>query len=757
MVPPALKGTYGRYKQDTDYIAAWLCSRAEGLGFSAVGKPAASSSVEGKARTQAKPKYLISKKGWITFAEYIATKAAPVPSKFKTTIDRTIDVRSNFGSKLEENGEVISEEDDDKHQNFVGVLRKVREILTPFMRLDDADPIAYEANKAQDDMAIYEAEPEASSEDAIFALMVTIEDMDKVRTHVQWIWSNYKTGIFDLAAAAIATNTAIELVKNTMEDILPLLKKHGGIGHMLEMFYVLQCEQRGWKEKDLMMAGKDDFNYATYNIANDTYFMAYQLLQGFAAILQSDQLPLYKPGSFGCYDPASDRSRKTRRQKFEDDRALLTPFLSELMIIIHHVDGWPVEDEFLRGMKELDETKEVPFYLVFAAQVFLDITYELGGAIQRPFTNLIDHISFIHEDLESYFEIQAELKIENRPVSNDYLMRDLQYSIDQICEDLPHTAQIEIYRRGNIEAPNTESHRIFRLSPIVSGLMLYYFRYRYREAGLAAAHAWKSIQSCEYLYSVLRREKLLRGTWTDMDVLRTCVEEESFYRDAALASKEGPCVLEGSPVLTMFKARYVDNGSDIEITPEYLGRIIELSMFEKEGSKENGTLMMGQIEDPEKLKEKKKLRQQQDNRRSYKATEGYIYPEQLIESLVFALSNESFEFSFPYLCMHRWCWWVLSDALLEQPYNPTYLERESQLPFVVGWVRKAADGTQSRASDRQLLLKAAETLNEFIQSEAADFITTKVLEQRLGKPVQFRFEDNHKDENEASDRVRYGP
>ncbi|KAI0161816.1 hypothetical protein GGR52DRAFT_141741 [Hypoxylon sp. FL1284] len=140
---------------------------------------------------------------------------------------------------------------------------------------------------------------------------------------------------------------------------------------------------------------------------------------------------------------------------------------------------------------------------------------------------------------------------------------------------LVFAVQVEAYRRNNLEMPSLESHRIFRLSPIVSGLMLFYFRYQYRGAGLAVANAWGSIQYCEYLYGILHREKPLRDTWLDMVVLRTCVEEESIYGNTDLVSKEGPRVLDGPPVSSMFKVRYVDNSSEVEVTPKFVHRIVE--------------------------------------------------------------------------------------------------------------------------------------------------------------------------------------
>lgn len=525
------------------------------------------------------------------------------------------------------------------------VLKKVREVLKPFTLPNDegqtssaaaaasnlsnqfAGLAVYEPSqefldapdierpaKTQDDDVIYEAESLSSLEEAIFALTALINDMNRVRAHIQWVWSNYKLGAFDVAAAAITTNTAIDLVRNMMVDILPLLKKHGGVGIMLERFHVIQCMLKGWKEKDIVVAGKDNFNYKTYDIANGTCFMAYRLLEAFADVLDPGYLPLYKEGMFGYYNPASDRSRKTGKEKFEDDRALLMPFFTELITAIRMVKHWPVKDEFLRGMEELNRTKEIPFYLVFATQIFLDITYELGEDIQRPFRTLFNHTRTMETDVKLHFDFHAGMKLNNWPASNDRGLHDIQHSIKWIGEDPLRAVQEKIYRREGILPSDAESHRLFRMSPIISGLMLYHFRIRYHEVGLAVANAWGSIQYCEHLYNALHHEKLIKDRWPDMDLVYANLGEDSFYvggeapnmpddylkkfslqmgtsaaamvktrrKNTRLASKTGPRGLkEASPVQSMFKARYLDNSDRVDLTPEHVDQIIELSLFEK--------------------------------------------------------------------------------------------------------------------------------------------------------------------------------
>ncbi|KAI0469205.1 hypothetical protein F4859DRAFT_505520 [Xylaria cf. heliscus] len=838
MVLSALSSTYQLYKQDTDSVAAWLASTAKSLGFSsdsssattcapAGGKVGGGGRLKGKARTQAKkkaaskqppppkvPKYIINIRDFVPLAEYVAGKATSVPDTVRTTIDRVIAARASFGTKLEEHGKVLSELSDAKHQHFIGVLEKVREVLTPFMPTPvptqnastdekmsnrfaglavyepsqeflDA-PVPERPVKTGDDDAIYEAETETTFEHAIFALTNVINDMNRVRAHIRWIWSNYKAGVFELTAAAIATNTAIDLVRNMMEDILPLLNSHGGLGAMLRTFHTLQCLIKGWTIDSIFVEDQDNLNYDTYDVGYGTYLATYRLLEAFADVLEPDQLPLYKEGMFGWYDPASDRSKKTGLEKFKDDKALLMSFFTEQMTVLIGVKGWPVKDEFLRGLEELSKTGEVPFYAVFAAQVFLDITYELGEDIQTPFKTMVSHTTFMDNDIKLHFEFHAKLKINTWPATNDVMVRELQHDIQLIGKDPLRSFQAKMYQDHGIPMPNIESHRLFRMSPVVSGLILYHYRSRYRQTGLAVADVWGSIQYCEHLYNALAHEKLLNSSWRDMTVVTTNLGQDSFYvggempqtpkeyfnkfalqmgtsvaamtktrrKNTPLQSKAGPRGLkDASPVLSMFEPRYVGNTGQVDWTPEYVSQIIELSLFEQEDT-EDGSFAIGQIEDPIKLQEKKKLQHPRNEGRRKAAKSGNMPLEQLIKPLVYALHVESLEYTFPYLNMHRWCWRLLRavkdscDHLLRQLYTPAYLEKECQLPWVVGWILMAASGLDAGVSDRRPLQLAAEAVNGFLDAGTGSVVCEQVLGKQLGLPVVFKFEQDEDEDDE---------
>ncbi|KAK7999004.1 hypothetical protein PG991_014679 [Apiospora marii] len=781
MLPSTLINTYSQYKQDTNSVATWLASTAKANGYSSdllsngnkAGGGSGGGRLKGKARAKAKkgkgpppkktnskggPNYIIKIADFIALAEFVAGKSPEVPVSFRSTIDRVIAARSAFGSQLAQHGQVVDETQDENHQYFVGVLEKVRDVLRPFVRAPrteadaSADEITnrftglavYEPSeeflnapdverpaKAKEDNATYEAETDLSFEEAIFALTALINDMNRVRAHIRWVWSNFKSGLFDLAAAADVYKTASAANFN------------------------------------------DNLNYKTYHIMEGTFLVPYRMIEAFLAVVEPGQIPLYKEGMFGYYDPKADRSKLTGQQKYEQDRALLMPYFAELVTIIRGVRGWPVKDEFLRGFEDVVKTKEITFGVVFAAQMFLDITYELKNEIDHPFHTLVKQTTVISNDIKAHFEFHASLKIANWPATNDQWLRQLQNQVDWIGTDPPRKVQERMYKQFGMSPPDTESHRVFRMSPLMSGLTLYNFRQRHHEVGLAVANAWGSIQYCQHLYNALRKEKLVEGDWVDMDVLYALLGEESFYvggeepaspvdyfkkfclqmgtsaaamigkqrKNTPLASKAGPRGLKDvGPVLSMFQPRYVENTGQIDLTPEYVDKIIDMSLFEEEPGQEG---LLGQVH---YAKRQEKQRQQRQGSRKKAVDGGKMMPEQLIKPLVMALHAETLEFAFPYLHFHRWCWRVLravkedADELLREKYTPNYLERENQLPFVVGWIFMAASGAEGGVSDRRPLQKAAEAVNTFFELGTGGFLVNKVLGEALGIPVAFEDE-----------------
>ncbi|KAI0891136.1 hypothetical protein F4806DRAFT_506970 [Annulohypoxylon nitens] len=732
MVPLELTSTYRQYKKDTNSIAAWLASTAKSCGYPAdqLGngpetQPTQGPSVrlKGKARAEGQKnkstatssslplkKYIIKVKEFVPLAEFVASKRdVSVSTSLMTTLRRVIAARQSFGHKLTEQGVAPDKLSEATHAHFTNVLRKVYDALKPreesgastlssdkldidkfanqFSHLKVYEPSddflnapEFERPEPQAGERItYEAEEFAAFEELIMAVTMVVDDLNRIRHQIQYIWSSLKDGSFDLAAAAVATNAAIDLAKNIMEDVEPIFKDHGGILKVLnEWFIVIMMVVKDYKPEDLFTPdAKDNFNYDTYDDADGTYLLEVTF-------------PTLKEGISLHYDPRSDRASKTGRQKFEEDHALLMSFFADLVMVIRAIKDY------------LITTQEITFYTVFAGQIFLDI----------------HHI--LRESTEKCFERKIRL----------------------ILADPIHHIQVERYqRRGETLPASLEHHNLLKLSPVLCGLLLYHFRTGIWELGIMLANASRSINYTMHLYNALRLEGLisLLGDSTFFVGNPPATLEQYGNRiclQMGLTAEppvEPRIIKDRAPVSRMFIDRYLRGTGQVDWKPDHIAKLIDLSAWELQGVEEDGRLRMAQPVDPEKRKQKAK--EKAKNSKGSENAKPSV--DQLVKGLMISLQGEALEMSIPYMSLHRQCWSLLRairqrcDPLLRQLYTPAYIEREAELCLIVGWIifEHEKQGTTN------LLVQAGEVADKFVQSEGA-----KV--QGLMKDLGLRIEYN---------------
>ncbi|KAI1331719.1 hypothetical protein F5Y16DRAFT_422173 [Xylariaceae sp. FL0255] len=760
-----LPSKYQLYKQDTDSVATWLASTAN---------------------------YIIEIKDFVPLAKYIAAESHAVPVTFEHTIERVIKTRAQFSYQLEQHGKALDETANANHRYFIQVLEKVRDILLPLVpeskytekkpsnqfaaltvsgsseESEDAPDIEW-PQKAQNDKATYEAEAGGFMEHSTFALAIVIEEANDLRAQIVDVWSRYRDAHFDPVGAAMATNTATDLIRNSVQGIIPFLDRNGGLPSIIRKLYQVRCEAEGHALNHIIAKSKEgQLTYETYNVAVNTYFNAFQLVENFLDIMKSNRPPIDQDGKYKRQNVSSDRSSKSEREKLADDRALLMPFSAEVLIVNRVIGNWPLKDEFMRGMEEMDRTKQVPFYLVFAAQAFLDVTYALGGEIGRPFESMIKLNQFIDDDIKAHFEFHENLKIPTWSANNEQQLKHLQHDVKLIVKDPTRIAWKVIYAQAGATAPDMPGHQIFRMSPVLSGLFLFRFRSRYHEISKLLVNVRGSVQYCGHLYNATKQEKLLPITFfVGGETPKTPKEYERRFilqlgmsaaalpgtkgrrKNASLKSKSGPRGLQNvSRVSDMFRARYVENTGQGGITPEDVDKIISLSLFEEVGCTEDGELRMRRIQDAEKLRDKKSL---QNPKKREKVKECNVSMEQLIESLAIVLQTESIEHSFPFLTMHRICWRLL--RAVKKSCDPFLTEQtqidECELPSFVGLIFQSASDPELGASGYLLLVKAAEAMNEFFAPGEANFIIREAWENKLGRP-NFRIDYGNKNDGDES-------
>ena len=272
-----------------------------------------------------------------------------------------------------------------------------------------------------------------------------------------------------------------------------------------------------------------------------------------------------------------------------------------------------------------------------------------------------------------------------------------------------------------------------------------------------------------HLYNASRQEKFLSKAWKDMEMLVALQSAEKFFvgdppkdlegylkrfllsmgysatafasnrrRGAAIASTRGPRGLsELCAAGALFKGRYCQNDHTVTWTPETIKPIIEAKMEDDSDNK-----------DSEKKATKVKTAASGSLIRKPKRNSKSIPTTDFLEDLASSLHAETLELSIDYLRIHRFCWMLLRQVneacrpqLLEM-YGGGYLEKENQLPFVIGYIFMAATQTSRVANlllprragvqvSSRLLATAATTLKGMVESGAGK-IESKIIAQRLG-------------------------
>ncbi|QKD52115.2 uncharacterized protein FOBCDRAFT_238443 [Fusarium oxysporum Fo47] len=614
MLPSSLFSTYQQYKEDTD--------STKGRGR-----------LKGKARRDAK-----EQKTYIptphTIQKYVIAVKDFIPlAKFMLASNHS----SQFGAQLIDHGMKPSTKSDATHYVFVGILEKARDVLRPRMPAGTKSFSSFEdlgnrfsglkiyepspelldftdierPKNAQGDDTIYEAEPKTSLEDAL---------------------SNYRDGYFDLANAAVSTNTGINLARNLTDQILPIIKDHGSACTILEKFSFVCARRDGLSEDDIVAWGPA--------VENE--------------------------------DIMSDRSSRKGPAKFKEDQIFLSEFFTEAVTLARLAPNYPVEDEFIRGIRELDMNGNIPFHLVYASQFLSDVHHIIRDHISSALDSLLKHTTTMDSELSSHIDFHGNLKIENWPASNEGALCEFNQSLQWFAQDLGV---------GSL-AMKSERDRILVHSPILCGLMLYHFRAKMCTFGIAITNAWGSITYSAHLHSYLNHFLLQIGYSASAFAAGGDRLLQRPGRHHDLASRAGPCGIK--------------DGAPIDLSPQHVEQITSRSRFQEKGSEKNSILMLTLIDDRDELRKKRQPKQ------CKKMTGVQWPPGELLRSLVLALG---------------WCWKFLRHVKEACDFTLKQLE----LPFATSYIFMAASDEQEGKEDF-LMLAAAKVFNVMIEGGAGELV-----------------------------------
>ena len=452
----------------------------------AQGAKAAPSSAQG---AQSGPVYVIGTKDFISLAEYIVAFTKPVvevPTSLVKVLDRAIKLRkghNDWSRETKATGKAADRlKSDETHSYFLGILEQTREILRPRMLADVTDdalskpPADLSVASEQTDAAShkiahnrfdnlefeepsqqfldapgavraagadpekeprFEAENLQTPEEKYLAVHCMFQDIRYIRSFLRKLWTSYKDGQIDLVAASITTYTAVDLVRDLERDYTERFPGTTGCEEISHLFYTVQCLHQG-QQPNHKQRPDDPINFHMYDLAEECMLTTYIMLSTLQDAIDPDFALVYKPGHFGYRDRTTTWYEKFPRARFQDDKLVILEGFPDLSLFASTTKRETLaEDNFIRGIRDMGPGKEIPLWVVFAAQCFLDTQHVLEENLDRGYTSLVSTAQTMEKSIELNLDFHSSLRVVNWPRENDVVLRELIKSIDTwVLKDL---------------------------------------------------------------------------------------------------------------------------------------------------------------------------------------------------------------------------------------------------------------------------------------------------------------------------------
>ncbi|KAK1138577.1 hypothetical protein N8T08_002371 [Aspergillus melleus] len=473
------------YKSDTETVAAWLAKTAKAYGYQFRPPTAnASSTTDNNNNEELSPasgtasplKHQLALHEFTRLADFIATASDPpvsVPRSFMKALKRAIFIRKNHSWQIiptiPEGPEKLVTTT--QHRHFINVLKHVRKVLRPKVSSRRVrDPLVRSTSAAATPEVHSEAKLRQDLKEAYLGFEHLMKDFRSLRTVIIRSWLGYQHGMFDLIAVSLVTNSAISVARRMQEDVQKLFDKYGGSSQILNAIYVAQCAIDG-EDPNFRERPGDDLNFRIYDTAESMMLPTFMLLQSFNVLVESGNILSCKPGYYGTFNPASVRSEKGAREKYQEDKIAILETLSGFLTFHRGVSSQPFEDEFTRGLRLMFKTHDVPIWLVFATQVILDIHHALRGNVKKAFSELKTSARSM-EAVNENLELQSSLTIDRWPKKDGRAFHSMLQNIHRWVDSDPV---------GELKVRPRERIKFMKWNPLFCGMLNYSLQLTFTE------------------------------------------------------------------------------------------------------------------------------------------------------------------------------------------------------------------------------------------------------------------------------------
>lgn len=290
---------------------------------------------------------------------------------------------------------------------------EVEEPSQQFLDAPDAKPIEHPNFEPK-----YVVEPIKGLQEEYMASHYLFQDIRRIRALCKGLWTNYLQGM-DIIAVSITINTAINFVRSLEQDFVRQFPSKTDYEDIVRLFYGAQSHHQGHDPSHRQRPG-DVINFKLYELSEEIMLPTASSLSSLQDILSPGEVPLYKTGFFGYRDRIKKWSEMTPREKHKDDQLILFEAFPDLVLMSMVTSKLPLaEDELIRGIRDMAPGRDIPLWLVFAVQCFLDAQHILGTQLDRAHSELLRTSSAMKESVKQNLDFQKALRIVNWPRQND--------------------------------------------------------------------------------------------------------------------------------------------------------------------------------------------------------------------------------------------------------------------------------------------------------------------------------------------------
>jgi len=715
---------------------------------------------------------------FVPVAQYILEQGVTIPVEVTRLLKSCVSLRLKASRQFA----AASDTNDDSHRYFIDVLIKIRDLFEQAITKSIASPpsdASAEANAvpsakanavpeplsnkfaalAVDDFEedaedvpdiqlpgvasspdTTSFEPEMSLGEAVNAVVIFLDDMERTREYIIALWRDYKLEKVDLITAAVTTNTALELMKKPHDDfvqrVMPVFNHD-----FQKMVWLTFIALRG------LSTGNPNWDMPSYNEVNSRDIKLARVydflmipfistLNGFTDLIHDNTVPVCRAGHWGIYDPTANFGKMPFLERWEQYQILLAESFTDMYFLLGlgdprqqlpnplPISGSPqganmfFVDETLVMTDKFIKTKEVSFRFAFAMRVLIDINFTLGPAANRGRQLLNNTAENMVKCLKSRSSVEGSDPPRNWDSHNEVI-------IDRFIVEAKWFAEFDLRQLKRWPGCGNANWLLLERDPLLCGLLVFRLQMEYQDIGFKLSNTWASIMYAAHLYEACRHSGSLPGEplpeWQDIELVldihgkeqafggkipKTIDESNSAYqlvagfstdavganravftdtasryrapRNPELMAKSGFRHFQNqTKIIPMFRRKFtVDVTTGVQYDIESIEGLLR-------------DIKAGEIKDlaaSVKKSERKGFRKERNHRGSkFSLT-------QLLSVLEKGLQVETTSIRFDYISMHLRCLRLfrkvkaVSEVYLTGKIGPDFLEDDSQLPQITGWI-----------------------------------------------------------------------